>query len=116
MQHKSDLRTPAAAYATARSLAVSATVARSGSTSRYTRSPNGIGRVVPSMDGSRRECFKASTRPDSRIPSRIAERITRYATQAAKALDSAPMTRDSKKKFPSICAGFIGLSFGGLGS
>jgi hypothetical protein len=119
MQHQSEIRTPIALSAAAQSLAVSASVARSGFTScsyslfklvtgSYNNLVKPIGFVVSFMDGSRRECFKVSIRPDSFIPSRTAARITRYAIQRAKAAPVAPIAAKSKIAGPIRSISLVG--------
>ena len=87
MQSTSKLRTPAAAYAAARSLAVSATVAQSVFTYLSARISGKFAGRVTSV-GLRFKSLIASIRPESFKPSRIARLVIQYISQqnAARAI------------------------------
>lgn len=102
MQSTSKLRTPAAAYAAARSLAVSATVAQSVSTYLSACISGRCAGRVFSLP-SRLDLLIASIKPDCFMPSRIAHFMAQYSIQSASVAAKASRSV-SQKNACCICA------------
>lgn len=109
MTPSQQIRTSTALNATARSLAVSAPVAQSGSTTQSARiSGSGIGLVDASLETV---VAHEATRPDSLIPSRMAALSTIYASQQVISSEITPMANENKKARPTASLNAASMNF-----